>query len=142
MLIVEYRGYIYIYNLLSRYYFQSSIHSFISRFIKGYIIYKQLKSYYKGKYGLLKLLLILDHYQQNISVDFITYLLKYKYQGRIYKYTIVIINRLSKKRKYIILDSLLVELVTQVFLEYIQRKEGYPRRIILDYRLQFTLHFQ
>ena len=53
----------------------------------------------------------------------------------------VVVDRLSKKKKFVLLDSLEVEAVVQAFIEWIWREEGYPRTIILDKGTQFTSHF-
>ena len=44
----------------------------------------------------------------------------------------VVVDRLSKKRRFVALDSLKVEVVVQAFVEWIWREEGYPLTIVLD----------
>ena len=53
----------------------------------------------------------------------------------------VLVDRLSKKKKFVPLDSLEVEVVVQAFIEWIWREEGYPRTITSDRVKQFTSHF-
>jgi hypothetical protein len=53
----------------------------------------------------------------------------------------VVVDRLSKKKKFVALDSLEVEAVVQAFIEWIWREEGYPERVVSDRDSQFTSHF-
>lgn len=53
----------------------------------------------------------------------------------------VVVDRLLKKKKFILLDSLEVEAVVQAFVEWIWREEGYPLTIVSDRGSQFTAHF-
>ena len=76
-----------------------------------------MKAYREAKAGLLKPLPIPDHYWKDIIVDFIIPLPKYRRHRQVYKYIIVIVDRLSKKHKFIGLDSLEVKAVVQAFLD-------------------------
>ena len=53
----------------------------------------------------------------------------------------VVVDRLSKKKKLVPLDSLQVEAVVQAFIVWIWREESYPRTITSDGGTQFTSHF-
>ena len=83
----------------------------VARFIKSCLDYKRSKNYQEGKHGLLKPLLILERYWYDISINFITPLPIYVRYGRNYQHILVVVDRLSKKRKYIPLDSLKIEAV-------------------------------
>ena len=48
---------------------------------------------------------------------------------------------MSKKRRFVALDSLKVEVVVQAFVEWIWREEGYPSMIVSDRGTQFIAHF-
>lgn len=74
-------------------------------------------------------------------MDFITPLPACHRYERIYKNIMVVVDRLSKKKKFIALDSLEVEAVVQAFVEWVWREEGYPRTVISDRDTQFTSHF-
>ena len=65
-----------------------------------------MKVYYKIKISFLKPLPILKYYWRDILINFITLLPKYRRYRRIYKYIIIVINKLSKKRRFIGIDSL------------------------------------
>lgn len=54
----------------------------------------------------------------------------------------VVVNRLSKKRKFITLDSIEVEAIIQAFIKQIWRKEGYLNTIISNRGIQFISYFQ
>jgi hypothetical protein len=50
-------------------------------------------------------------------------------------------DRLSKKKKFVPLQSLEVDKVVQAFIEHVWREEGFPEEVISDRGAQFTLHF-
>ena len=83
----------------------------VQRYIRNYYIYKRIKAYREIKAGLLKPLLIPDRYWKDIIINFIISLSKYRRYRRVYKYIIVIVDRLSKKHKFIGLDFLKVKAV-------------------------------
>ncbi len=129
------------YDRVSSHYYWPKITDSISRYVKSCHACKRSKSYREGKQGLLKPLLIPDRYWQDISVDFITPLPICNRYGRKYEHIMVVVDRLSKKKKFIPLDSLEVESVVQAFLEWIWREEGYPSTVISDRGTQFTALF-
>ena len=83
----------------------------VQRYIRNCHACKRTKAYREGKAGLLKPLPITDRYWKDITVDFITPLPKCRRYGRVYEHIMVMVDRLSKKRKFIGLDSLKVEAV-------------------------------
>ena len=129
------------YDRLSRWYYWPRMTNMVARFIRSCNICKRSKSYREGKQGLLKPLPIPDRYWTDISIDFITPLPVSLRYGRKYQHIMVVVDRLSKKKKFVPLDSLEVEAVVQAFIEWIWREEGYPRTITSDRGTQFTSHF-
>lgn len=129
------------YDRLSRHYYWPRITDSVARYVKSCHVCKRSKTYREGKQGLLKPLPIPDRYWQDISIDFITPLPTCLRYGRSYQNIMVVVDRLSKKKKFIPLDSLEVEAVVQAFIEWIWREEGYPFSIISDRGTQFTAHF-
>lgn len=113
----------------------------VSRYVKSCHVCKRSKSYREGKQGLLKPLPIPEQYWTDISVDFITPLPVCKRYGRTFEHVMVIVDRLSKKKKFIAMDSMEVEAVVQAFVEWVWREEGYPKSIVSDRGSQFTSHF-
>lgn len=51
------------------------------------------------------------------------------------------VNRLSKKKKFIPVTSLNVNTLVRSFVEYVWREEGYPKEIVSDQGSQFTSYF-
>ena len=129
------------YDRLSRYYYWPRMTDSVSRYVKSCHVCKRSKSYREGKQGLLKPLPIPERYWTDISVDFITPLPYCTRYGRKYQHIMVVVDRLSKKKKFIPLDSLEVEAVVQAFVEWIWREEGYPKTVVSDRGTQFTSHF-
>ena len=95
----------------SSHYFWPKMADSVSRYVKSYYTCKRSKSYRIGKHGLLKPLRIPDEYWTDISIDFITLLPICKQFGRSFQHIMVVVDRLSKKRRFVALDSLEVETV-------------------------------
>ena len=129
------------YDRVSAHYYWPRMTDSIARYVKSCHACKRSKAYKEGKQGLLKPLPIPDRYWQDISVDFITPLPICARYGRNYQHIMVVVDRLSKKKKFIPLDSLEVEAVVQAFIEWVWREEGYPSTIISDRGTQFIAHF-
>ena len=107
------------YDRVSSHYYWPRMTDTISRYVKSCHACKRSKAYREGKHGLLNPLPIPDRYWQDISVDFITPLPICSRFGRKFEHIMVVVDRLSKKKKFIPLDSLDVESVVQAFIEWI-----------------------
>ena len=129
------------YHRLSSHYYWPGMTDTVQRYIRNCHACKRTKAYREGKAGLLKPLPIADRYWKDITVDFITPLPKCRRYGRVYEHIMVVVDRLSKKRKFVGLDSLEVEAVVQAFLDWVWREEGYPESIVSDRGTQFVSHF-
>jgi hypothetical protein len=113
----------------------------VARYTRNCLICQRSKPFKGGRHGLLNPLPIPSNYWNSISVDFITPLPDTTYYGRTYRHIMVVVDRLSKKKKFVPLQSLDVEAVVQAFIEYIWREEGYPAEVISDRGAQFTSHW-
>ena len=129
------------YDRLSTHYYWSRMLHTVFRYVKSCTQCKRIKAYRQGKQGLLKSLPIPERYFQNISVDFITSLSTCTRYDRAYKHIMVVVDRLSKKKKFISLKSLEVKVVVQVFLEWVWREEDYSDSVVSNRGTQFTSHF-
>lgn len=125
----------------SKYYYWPKMTESVSRYVKSCYTCKRAKSSRSGKHGLLKPLPIPEKYWTDISVDFVTPLPICKQFGRSFEHIMVVVDRLSKKRRFVALDSLDVEAVVQAFVEWVWREEGYPSTIVSDRGTQFIAHF-
>lgn len=74
-------------------------------------------------------------------MDFITHLPPCQYNGQTFTNILVVVDRLTKKKKFIPMTSLRVDALVQAFVEYVWREEGYPEEIISDRGSQFVSHF-
>jgi transposase InsO family protein len=90
---------------------------------------------------LLHPLPIPERYWQSISIDYITHLPACMDNRRTYENILIIVDRLSKKKKFIPIVDLRVDTLVRAFVEYVWRKEGYPEQIVSDQGAQFTSHF-
>ena len=129
------------YSRLSTHYYWPQMTASVTRYVKSCHICKRSKTYREGKQGLLKPLPIPELYWHDISIDFITPLPICLRYGRPYQHIMVVVDRLTKKKKFVPLDSIEVEAVVQAFIEWIWREEGYPFSIISDRGTQFTAYF-
>jgi hypothetical protein len=129
------------YSRLSRWYYWPRMTTDIAQYVRNCLVCKRTKSYRDGKHGLLHPLPIPHKYWSSISMDYITHLPPCKHNGQIYTNILVIVDRLSKKKKFIPMVSLTVDALVQAFVEYVWREEGYPEDIVTDRGSQFTSHF-
>ena len=107
----------FIYNKVNSHYYWPKIIDTIIKYIKNCHIYKKSKIYRKNKQNFFKLLSIPKRYWQNISINFIILLSVCSRFDRKFEYIIIIMNRLSKKKKFIPFDSLKINTIIQIFIE-------------------------
>ena len=129
------------YNRLSTHYYWFWMFHTIFRYVKSCIQCKRIKTYRQNKQDLLKSLSIFERYFQNISVDFITSLFTCIRYDKVYKHIMIVIDRLSKKKKFISLKSLEMKILIQIFLKWIWREEDYSNSIVFNRETQFISHF-
>ena len=127
-------------RLSTHYYWFRMLHT-VSRYIKNCLQCKRIKAYRQNKQDLLKFLSISERYFQNIFVDFITFLSTCTRHDRAYKHIMIVIDRLSKKKKFISLESFDVKIVVQIFLKWIWREKNYSNFVVSNRGTQFTSHF-
>ena len=130
-----------IYNRIARWYYWPRMTHTVDQYVKACHLCRRTKFYREAKQKLLNPLPIPERYFQDISVNFIIELPKCLKQRRTYEHIMVVVNRLSKKKKFIALNSLEVETVIQTFLKWIWRKESYFETIVSDKETQFISHF-
>ena len=88
----------------------------VAKYIKACHHCRRTKAYRKAKQELLKPLPISNRYFKKIKVNFITSLLICKRFDRKYQHIIMIIDRLSKTKRFAALNSLNVDTVVQAFI--------------------------
>ena len=130
-----------IYDRFSKDYYWSRMTNTISRYVKTCIHCRRIKIYKKDKQNLLKSFFISDRYFHDIFVDFIIFLLICFRYDRKFQHIMMMMNRLFKKKKFISLDFLEVEIVMQTFLEYVWREKDYSISIVSNKKTQFISHF-
>ena len=113
----------------------------IAKYVKNCHHCKRTKHYREDKQELLKLLFISKRYFIDISIDFITSLSICERNDRRYQHIMMIMNRLSKKKRFMTLNSLKIQTIIQAFVEWIWKKEDYFLSIISNRNFQFISHF-
>jgi hypothetical protein len=129
------------YYLLSQHFYWPLMTDTVATYTRGCKTCRRSKPFRDKKQGLLHPLPIPKRFWTDISVDFVTPLPKCERFGRVYEHCMVTVDRLSKKQKFVPLDSLEAPAVARAFIEYVWREEGFPESIISDRGAQFTSHF-
>ncbi|KAI1507740.1 hypothetical protein Ptr86124_013273, partial [Pyrenophora tritici-repentis] len=129
------------YDMLNRWYYWPKMINDVAQYVKNCLACRRSKSYRDGKHGLLHPLPIPERYWSSISMDYITHLPPCTDNGRTYTNVLVIVDRLSKKKKFIPVVDLKVDTLVKAFVEYVWREEGYPDSIVSDRGAQFLSHF-
>ena len=89
----------------------------VTRYVKICLTCKRIKIYKDDKHELLKLLSLSKRYFQNIFVDFIVELLVCILNDRKYQHIMMIIDKLSKKKRFIVMNFLKIETIIQIFID-------------------------
>jgi hypothetical protein len=117
------------YQQVSEHYYWQGMTDTIARFTNSCTTCKRSKVNRTAKHGLLHPLPVPTHYWDNISIDLITPLPGSTWCGHTYKHIMVVVDRLSKMKKFIAMENLEVPTVVD---KYIWKLEGYPRTIVSD----------
>ncbi|KAI1508209.1 rve domain containing protein [Pyrenophora tritici-repentis] len=129
------------YQQVSQWYYWQGMTDTIARFTNNCTTCRRSKVNRHAKHGLLHPLPVPEKYWTDISIDFITPLPPSKWCGHSYRHIMVVVDRLSKKKKFIAIENMEVLTIVDKFLEYIWREEGYPKTLVSDRGRQFTSHF-
>ena len=113
------------YDRVSSHYYWPRMTDTVARYVKSCHACKRSKAYRDGKHGLLKPLPIPDRYWQDISVNFITPLPICNRFGRKYEH-IMVVDRLSKKKKFIPLTHWMSKLLFKRSLNGFGEKKDIP----------------
>jgi len=129
------------YQQVSEWYYWQGMTDTIARFTNNCMTCRRSKVNRNAKHGLLHPLPVPEKYWEDISIDFITPLPLSHWCGKAYRHIMVVVDRLSKKKKFIAMENLEVPTVVDKFMEYVWREEGYPRTLVSDRGRQFTSAF-
>jgi hypothetical protein len=130
------------YEKLNRWYYWPRMVHDVAQYVQSCLTCRRTKSYRDGKHGLLHPLPIPERYWSSISIDYITHLPLCTDNGRTYMGILVVVDRLSKKKKkFIPVVHLKVNTLVRAFVEYVWREEGFPDDIVSDRGAQFTSHW-
>ena len=130
-----------VYHRVLREFFWPKMYDTVARFVNACQTCRQCKPYQDGKHGLLKPLPIPEKYWTDITVDFITKLPECKRHNRKFSNIMVVVDRLSKKKRFIPMETIDAPAVAEAFLVHIWREEGFPEKLVSDRGSQFVGHF-
>ncbi|KAG9379362.1 Asp-protease-2 multi-domain protein [Pyrenophora tritici-repentis] len=105
------------YDMLNRWYYWPKMINDVAQYVKNCLACRRSKSYRDGKHGLLHPLPIPERYWSSISMDYITHLPPCTDNGRTYTNVLVIVDRLSKKKKFIPVVDLKVDTLVKAFVD-------------------------
>lgn len=129
------------YAKIARHYYWPGMTTAIREWVAGCEQCRKTKPYTAGKQGLLRPLTAPSEFWSDVSMDFITPLPTCTYDGRHYRHILVVVDRLSKMKRFIALESLEVDHVVTRYIEWLWRTDGYPKSILSDRGSQFTSRF-
>lgn len=129
------------YAKISPWFYWPNILADVASYVRACQHCRRTKSYKDKKQGLLHPLPIPHRYWTSISLDYITDLPPCTIDGRRYLGILVIVDRLSKKKRFIPVTGFDVDTLVRSFVEYVWREEGYPEEVVSDRGSQFTSYF-
>ena len=104
---------------VSQHYWWPRMTDSVKLYVRSCLACSYSKTFRQQKQGLLKPLPIPDRYWQDIACDFVTNLPPCRSGGRLYRHILVVVDRLSKTKKFIPMNSISTEAVVQAFLDYV-----------------------
>ena len=111
------------YDKMNTHYYWFKMTNIITQYVKTCHSCKRIKTYREKKHDLLKSLSISKRYWQNINVDFIISLLVCVRNERRFRHVMMIVNKLFKKRKFILMNSLKIDVIVQIFVKWIWKEK-------------------
>lgn len=125
---------------LSRNYYWPRMHNDVQVFVKSCKC-AHSKANRRGKQGLLRAFDLPDRFWGFISVDFAVGLPPCLHQGVVYRHIMIVVDRLSRTRRFIPIHDLSVETMVQAFVDHVWKLTGWPDAILSDRGSQFTSAF-
>ena len=129
-------------EMAQRYYYWPGMKEMIQQFIYNCHVRKQAKAAQDTYHGLLQPLPVPEWVWTDIIIDFVVELSKCKAYGQIYNAILMVINRLSKERHYILCseedEHTSAKATADLFLRNVWSKHSLPISMTSDCRLQFV----
>ena len=113
----------------------------MATFIKNCTFYFCIKTLRLVPPSFLKLLKLLVRLWTDISINYIINLLKCLYNGKIYRYIFIVINRLIKIRHFISITSLDIKELVKAFIYTVYKLYGALSTIIFNKGSLFISNF-
>ena len=113
----------------------------MATFVKYYILYFKIKTSRITLLEFFKLLKIFIRPWIDILIDYIINLSKYPRNEIIYKYILVVINRLTKIHHFISITNFITKKFIKIFFSIIYKLYKILDSIVLDRDIQFIFDF-
>lgn len=129
------------YEVLSRSYWWDGMVQDIARYVRNCHLCSMIKSSREKYQGVLKPLPIPEHRGKHLSMDFIVDLPPSQYRGGTVRNVLVIVDRLSKKKRFLPCNEMTAEYVADLFYDEVWRHDGTPLTIVSDRGRNFVSAF-
>jgi hypothetical protein len=113
----------------------------VARYVRNCHLCSIIKSSREKYQGVLKPLPVPKHRGKHLSMDFIVSLPASRYRGELVTNILVIIDRLTKKKRFLPCVNMSTESVADLFYDNIWRHDGTPLSIISDRGTNFVNSF-
>ena len=129
------------YEVLSRTYWWDGMMRDVAKYVRNCHLCSMIKSSREKYQGVLKPLPVPEHRNKHLSMDFIVDLPPSSYRGETVRNILVIVDRLSKKKRFIPCNEMSAEHIADLFYDNIWRHDGTPSTIVSDRGRNFVSAF-
>ena len=113
----------------------------IARYVRNCHLCSMTKSNREKYQGVLKPLPVPERRGKYLSIDFIVDLPSCRYRGEIVKNILVIVDRLTKKKRFLPCTDMSAEAVADLFYDNVWRYDGTPDSLVSDRGTNFVSAF-
>jgi len=129
------------YENISRSYWWPDMVADVARYVRNCHLCSMIKSSREKYQGVLKPLPVPEHRGKHLSMDFIVGLPASRYRGELVTNILVIVDRLTKKKRFLPCANMSAESVADLFYDNVWRHDGTPLSIISDRGTNFVSTF-
>lgn len=129
------------YEALSRSYWWPRMVEDVAKYVRNCHLCSMTKSSREKYQGVLKPLPVPEHRNKHLTMDFIVDLPASEYRGEVVRNILVVVDRLSKRKRFIPCASMTAEHVADLFYDNVWRYDGTPYTVVSDRGTNFTSAF-
>jgi len=129
------------YEALSRTYWWLNMVVDVAKYVRNCHLCSMTKSNRENYHGVLKPLPVPEQRNKHLSMDFITELPPSQYRGELVTNVLVIVDRLTKRKRFIPCADMSAENIADTFYDNVWRHDGVPLSIVSDRGPNFVSQF-